>query len=138
MSADLALQGAIVAALKTNSEMIAEFGGAPRIHDRVPDPPVFPYVVIKDIEELNLSTDCQGLWELFATVRVWSRAVGRVEARRIGGIAKGALSVVLPLPAPLVMKEKGAPESTHCIDGDRDGVTTQCIVRVRFLVAGPA
>lgn len=102
-----------------------------RVHDDVPEHPEFPYVSIGDENMIDDSNGCDAGWEVFSTVHVWSRAVGRVEAKtiladvaeRLGGIS--ALSGHSLIDTSI---------ETSRIFRDPDGLTTHGVVSVKFIV----
>lgn len=86
MSADLALQGAVVAALKAGVPAVAG-----RVFDRVPPDAVFPYVNVAGWQIVRDDAECIEAVEVYFDVHVWSRAVGRVEASAIATAVARAL-----------------------------------------------
>jgi hypothetical protein len=82
----LALQGAIVAALKA-----ADTEVGPRVYDHVPPDRVFPYVAIDGGQVLSDEATCSAGSEIFVNINVWSRAVGFPETCRISGQIREAL-----------------------------------------------
>ena len=139
-----ALQRAVFAKLTADDGMRAAFGGdAPRVYDAVP-PPLpsetdaayqrrlrFPYVTIGDDEIIDDSTSCATAYEAAVTVHVWSRAVGRIEAKRIAGAVRDALDAALLLDCHVVTEH--AHRSTRFVR-DPDGVTTHAVVELRYLI----
>jgi len=81
----LPLQAAIVKALKEDAQLIGLIGG--RVYDRVPDPPVAPYITVGDMQVVDDSNPCQSLAEYSGLVDCWSEAVGYPEVKRIGAAA---------------------------------------------------
>lgn len=90
MSAELALQGAIVAALKAvPALMAAPLGG--RILDRVTLGQARPYLHLRSFQGVDDGSDCVDGMEIFADLDVWSESVGKPEASRIAGLVRDAL-----------------------------------------------
>jgi hypothetical protein len=90
----LALQGYMRTALGASTELAALVGT--RIYDRVPSPPVFPYIVIGLTQGIDQSVACLTDWEVFAQLDIWSRAVGFPEAKRIACECDEALAARYP------------------------------------------
>lgn len=124
----LALQGAIVAALKSGTPVA---GG--RVYDRVPGPPpTFPYVSVGNWQVVGDNNDCFNASEVFAVMDVWSRAVGKPEARQIAATVRDRMIQPLSLPGFQITE---IDPNTSIIDvGDPDGLTTHLRVEVRYLI----
>lgn len=105
MSAELALQGAIVAALKAVPALMA----APlrgRILDRVNLGQARPYLHLRSFQGVDDGSDCVDGLEIFADLDVWSENVGKPEASRIAGTVRDALhEQPLELAAPWSLVE---------------------------------
>jgi hypothetical protein len=120
------VQGAIVAAL---SVAPAIAGG--RIHDRVPESPVFPYVSIGAEQAIDDSNSCGDGWEVFSDVHVWSRAVGYVEAKRLVAQAVDRIKTITAISGfTLVAIEV---EDTR-VFRDPDGLTSHGVVSTKFII----
>lgn len=91
---ETAFQAAVVAALKSDAALIAEYGGTPRVYDRFPaqESRAYPDIGISEVQVVDLEDDCHLMSEVFQTTHIWSRAIGQVEAKRIGGIVRVALN----------------------------------------------
>jgi len=136
----LAVQGAIYAALSEPGSPVAPFVEG-RIYDRVPpDPPGsgrarFPYITIGEAVTADAGADCVDGEDVTVTLHVWSRAVGSVEAKRIGGAVKQALDrAELSIGTGFALVEiqwLGAQYLT-----DPDGLTTHGTITVLALVEG--
>lgn len=135
----LALQGAIVAALKDSAPVTAFI--SQRVYDRVPAPvppatePTYPYVTIGNDQVLGAHAEClEGSVEIFATIDVWSRAVGKVEAKQISGaivtLLNGSTALTLDSAYRLVLIEH---DSTRHLD-DPDGLTSHSVVTFHALI----
>lgn len=135
----VALQGAINTALKADADLIAHFGGVPRIYDKVPDEPVFPYIRIGDDQPIPIPIGCGSAWEIYSTVHVWTQPEpdaamkGKVEAKNIAWLieqtfeTEGAVT-----PVGYVVKSR-TMQTTRVMD-DPDGVSIHGVVTCRFLV----
>ncbi|ACL57569.1 DUF3168 domain-containing protein [Methylobacterium nodulans] len=103
MSAELALQGALVAALKTSPAGAAVSG---RVYDRIPAKTDLPYLHLRSFQAVDDRADCVEGLEVYADLDVWSDAVGKPEASRIAGLVRDALHLApLTLAAPWVLLE---------------------------------
>lgn len=85
----LALQAAIVGALKADSGLLALVGT--RVYDEVPVSPAFPYVTLGPVQVLPDKADCIDGVEIFPQIDAWSRTRGSPEAKRIGAAIVAAL-----------------------------------------------
>lgn len=81
MSAALALQQAVYAALAANAAIMDIAGQPPRVFDHVPRGTTFPYIVIGDDKETDWSTATEKGSEHLLTIHVWSRSPGLKELR---------------------------------------------------------
>lgn len=131
MSAELALQGAIVAALRAVPALMA----APlqgRILDRVTLGQARPYLHLRSFQGVDDGSDCVDGLEIFADLDVWSEGVGKPEASRIAGIVREALhEKPLPLGAPWSLVEIAHRDTT--ID-DSEGLLVRARMTFRALV----
>ncbi|HWA22328.1 MAG TPA: DUF3168 domain-containing protein [Caulobacterales bacterium] len=130
-----ALQKAIVAALRAGPELIEQFRGAtPRVYDSIPNPAVFPYIQVGEDQTLNDGEDdgeCLAGSEVFCTIHVWSRAVGKVEAKLICGAIREALSATLAVEGQRVVVSQFRDVR---ILTDPDGLTAHGVYTHRFLL----
>ena len=110
MSASWALQQAIYATLIASGDMQEVVGE--RVFDAPPRGAAFPYVVIGDDTESDWSTATEPGSEHQIAIHVWSRAIGRREARLVAEAVKDAL------------------------DGAELNVTGQALIDIRFLSVG--
>lgn len=122
----LALQGAIVAALK---QAPAVAGG--RVYDDVPPNPSFPYVSIGRWQSVGDDNSCHDATELFASVDVWSKAVGRPEARTLAALVKDRMDQEFTIAG---FKTTEAEFITIRDIGDPDGKTSHLVVEYRYLI----
>lgn len=79
-----ALQRAMYATLSGDAALQALATGGVKVFDRVSDDS-FPYIVIGEDVSSPDDMDCETWSEIFSTVRVYSRAVGKIEAKQIAG-----------------------------------------------------
>lgn len=77
----LPLQAAIVAALKADAALKVLIDG--RVFDDVPAGVTFPYISLGPDDPLDDPDTCVGGARTDCQINIWSRAVGRVEAKRI-------------------------------------------------------
>lgn len=120
------VQGALVAALKA-APAIA--GG--RIHDNVPESPVFPYLSIGSEQVIDDGNSCGDGWEVFSDVHVWSRAVGYVEAKQIMATAVDKIMAITTIGGFSLIAV--GVEDTR-VFRDPDGLTSHGVISVRFII----
>lgn len=89
--ASLALQKAIVAALKADAHLKVLIGDPPRIYDDPPRDAPFPYVTIGASTLADWDTSEAPGFEHAILLHAWSRYGGRREARLIQGALHAAL-----------------------------------------------
>lgn len=132
----LPVQAAVYAALTGSAALATAFGGPPRVFDRVPVDAAgrvtaaFPYVAIGEDQVTSEADACHDASSIFVTVHVWSRAVGKVEAKTIMAAAIDALDTPLaPTGFKVVtqMVESGPQHFT-----DADGLTSHSVVTLRY------
>jgi hypothetical protein len=125
----LAVQGAYVARLKSQITAVAS-----RVYDRAPQNVVFPFIQIGDIQTVEDGADCIDGTEVFVTLHVWSRAVGRVEARQVAASCRLALHEWLPdLTANGFRCVEHMHRDTRVME-DPDGLTSHGILNFRLLI----
>lgn len=128
----LSLQGALVATLKADPAVNALLAG--RIYDRVPTPPTFPYVTLGDDQIIGDGADClNGSVEIFAILHVFSRAVGKPEAKRISGAIVAAVNGTALNLHPDYVLNLIQHDSTRHLD-DPDGLTSHSVVTFHALI----
>lgn len=123
MSAEAALQRAIYATLAPAVSPV-------KVFDRVTSDE-YPRITIGDDQALGESYDCVEFTEIFARIHVWSRAVGKMEAKALAGQVRAALE-----SAPEVT---GYHVQTHEFRDvryleDPDGLTTHGAMTFRFVL----
>ncbi len=125
----LALQGAINTKLRADVAAVAG-----RVLDRVPANVVFPYIEIGDFQTVDDGAQCHDGVEVYATLHIWSRAVGQVEAKTIAGAVRGSLhEAPLSLGSAWQFIEIAHQDTRHL--KDPDGVTSHSVITFRALVA---
>lgn len=132
IDAQLPLQAAIVAAVKASTAMDALVGD--RIYDKVPtsSEPTFPYVEVRGMDSVDASDACHDGVEVFVDLNGWSRAVGTVEAKRIGA----ALALLLDTPLTVTGFEVITHEVVRCRTlKEDDGLTSRADVGLRYVLA---
>ena len=133
MSAELALQGALVAALKADAAVAAALAG--RVLDRVAEGQDRPYLHLREFQGVDDGADCADGFidalEVYIGLDVWSDAVGKPEASRIAGLVRRALHFApLALAAPWALLEIAHRET---VIGD-DGLLVRARLSFRALV----
>lgn len=125
----LALQGAIN--LKLRAEITAV---SARVFDEVPPNVAFPYVELGEFQTLDDGAQCLDAVEIFATLHVWSRSRGQVEAKQIGSAVRGALhDADLDLGDGWQFLEIAHQDTRYL--KDPDGRTSHGVLTFRALVA---
>lgn len=125
----LALQKGVYAALE------ATLGADAGVHDRVPLDPSgkvtakFPYVNIGEDQIVPDTDQCHDAFSAFVTIHVWSRAVGKVEAKSITARCVAALALNLPLTGFQVITWK-VSDIRHMTD--RDGLTSHSVATIHY------
>lgn len=125
-----ALQKAVYAALRASSAVtdLVET----RVWDQVEgQKAAFPYITIGDDDIIDDSNSCFDAFEVFVTVHVWSRDVGKVTAKRVGRAVRAALNVELLL-TEFVCTVWEHQSSRYFKDGD--GLTTHGVLTFRYLL----
>lgn len=131
MSASLALQKAIVAALLADTILTGIVGA--RVFDRVEPGTATPYVHLRQFQEVAEDNDCADAWEVFVDLDVWSNAVGKPEASRAASAIRDALhneDLTLDEPFALVSIRH---QDTQIGDGG-DGLLTRARLTFRALI----
>jgi hypothetical protein len=127
-SSSQALQAAIIARLSTDTALATALG-APRIHDHVPQPPTFPYVVLANLVTRPSDTSASSADDHALTFHTWSTADGRLETHTILAAIRVALD-----DATLTLTDHRLVQLT-CVSTEsrRDGAKVQGIARFRAL-----
>ena len=138
----LPVQAAVYAALPGSAAMAAAIGGAPRVFDRVPQDETgritaaFPYVAIGEDQVTSEADACHDASSIFVTVHVWSREVGKVEAKTIMAAVCQALDVKLTVAGFGVIGHAVETGPQHLTDVD--GLTSHSVVTFRYRLAPAA
>lgn len=130
MSASAELQKLVLDTLRTSQGVVSLIGQ--RIYDTVPSGAVQPYVSFGPVDVVEDGADCIESGEHTLQLDVWSRAVGKVEAKRIVDAIKTALH-----QRELTMQDNALVEMTvgfRSVIGDPDGLTSHGIVRVTAII----
>lgn len=131
----LALQGAIVTALKSSVSVRAVIGNPARIYDNVPSGAVFPYASLGSMQIINDSNDCGDQSDVFASVDCWSRAVGFPEVRSVAAAIAAVLANAVAVPGFRVVFQYVEDINYR---RDPDGLTSRATIGLRYsLVAVP-
>jgi hypothetical protein len=131
MSASLALQTALFAALAADASVQAALGDPPRLYDSVPRAPVFPYATLGGATETDWSTKTEAGSEHRFTLTVWSRASGHKESKDIAANLIDALDNATIAPESHTLIVLRFEDATHA--RETDGVTTRATLRYRAL-----
>lgn len=126
----LMLQAASIAALKNHAPLTTLIGQ--RLYDDVPPNPAFPYVTWEDDGTNDDSADCVVGSEIFFSLHIWSRAVGKPESKRIAGVIRALLD-----ENALSVTDYNLVTVNHRITRwlrDPDGLTKHGIVTFRALI----
>lgn len=125
----LALQIAINLRLRSQVGAVSN-----RVFDEVPQHVAFPYVELGEFQTLDDGAQCHDGMEVFATLHVWSRGAGQVEAKTIAGTVRGALHEAdLDLGAAWQFLEIAHQDTRYL--KDPDGRTSHAVLTFRALVA---
>lgn len=131
----LPLQAAIFARLNGSAELAAAMGGQVRFYDRAPERPPYPYGLIGLDETLDDGDTCHDGAVSFPTVDVFSKAVGKVEAKRIAAIVADLLDAEIEIEGHQVVTHK-IERIRHLATGD--GLTSHSQVVARYQTAPTA
>lgn len=130
----LPLQKAVFDAL--TAEAADDFG----VYDRVPtdaagrvQKATFPYAHIGEDHILSEADQCHDASSAFATVHVWSRAVGKVEAKQIMARVCRALDAILAIEGFGIVTHQVVDGPRHMTD--LDGLTSHSVVTIRYRMA---
>jgi hypothetical protein len=97
---DLALQQAIVTALRANSDLMAAIGS--RLYEDVPAVPLptFPYINVGETQELDNSVQFLQGSSFFVDIHVWTRTPGFVENKQLSNAVRTTLdNIDLVMPS---------------------------------------
>jgi hypothetical protein len=130
MDPTLAVQAAIVAALKADAPLAAMVGT--KIYDRVPPTVVPPYCALTGWQEIDQGTECMDASEVFFDVQCFSTAVGRPECAAIAAAVKKALNRVAPAVTAHTNVE--IQHNSTLYFTETDNLTSRAVVSFRALV----
>lgn len=123
----LALQGAIVAALKGNAVGVAD-----RVYDEAPTAPTFPYVTVGDDQVIGDDDECGDNSEVFVRIHGWSRATGYPEVKAIAALIRSTVKgATFALTGFTVVVTEF--QQTQFLQ-DPDGLTRHSVTEFRFLI----
>jgi hypothetical protein len=134
MSVAVALQKLIFDTLRAEAAVSAFVGL--RVYDRVPAEPSFPYLSFGAYDFVSDDSDCIDAGEHILQVDVWSRAVGRVQAKQITDSVRRALHGLDADMGPYGLVEMRVDFAQ--VIGDPDGLTSHGIVTVTAMIEEPA
>lgn len=126
-----ALQRAMFATLSGDATLQALVSGGVKVFDRVSDNS-FPYIVIGEDRSTPDDMECETWTEIFSTVRVYSRAVGKIEAKRIAGRVRYLLDASNGFTLTGFTLKAGHCTSIN-IHTHEDGLTNQAELNFRYL-----
>lgn len=126
----LALQKAVVAALKADAALQGLVGG--RVFDRVPGDAAYPYVSLGDETVVDDGDQCHAGAETSLTLDVWSDEVGRVQAKQIAARVAAVLDAELAVDGHQVVVH--AIEQVRHFPGTPDLIAHSAVV-VRYVTA---
>jgi hypothetical protein len=127
-SSALALHDAILAALTTDTTLVAQLGAA-RVFDQDPKPPPYPYIVLGQTSTRDADADVVPSDEHIVTLQVWSRARGRHEVQTIVAAIRAALhDAALSLAGHRLINLRHEFSEAR---RDADGITFRGLARFR-------
>jgi hypothetical protein len=137
-----ALQKALFATLRADPQLIAFFKGPPRIYDKVPVDDAtgqvtatFPFVHLGEDDASDDGDGCEDGAETHFTLHIWSRAVGKLEARDLADlVARAADADIDPEGHAIVVHQIVRARDIDAGDGGR---STHRIVVPRYVTATP-
>lgn len=138
----LAIQGALVAALKADTSLKALAGNPVRVYDRVPENPVYPYLRVGPGQSVGDDNPCFNSTEVNASVDVFSTKPGFPECKRIAAHVRRVMKQEFTLndegspPAPAFLLVEAEFVTTRYLDSP-DGLTSHAVVEFRYLVDHP-
>ncbi len=132
LSPALPLQKAMYDALSTDPDLVGFLSGPVEIFDRVKDD-VFPFIRIGEDREAPSDSECGSFTEIFSTVRIYSRAVGKVQAKRLAQRVRFILVKENDFSVDGFKVLNGYCESVS-YEEHADGLTTQAILNFRYQI----
>ena len=126
----IAVQRAVVLALKSSAALQKLIGVPARVYDRVPPGASLPYVTIGEDEVRDNSAEDMDGAEVTAMVHVWS-ADSKAAAKAIAAAAVVAVAMELDLSPDGQRCTSALVESLHHLSGP-DGETFHSVVSVTY------
>lgn len=127
IDAQLPLQAAAVAALKTHPEVAAIIAG--RVYDRAPSSPGTSYITLGAAQSVDDSDGCHSLVTCYLDIDCWSQAVGFPEVKRLGAAAAKALTADLTVVGFRIIIRR---VEQILYRREPDGLTSRAILRLRY------
>ncbi|MBD9372112.1 DUF3168 domain-containing protein [Rhizobium sp. ARZ01] len=140
MSVAVELQKMVFAALKADASVSSLIGG--RVYDRIPTgtngkvTATFPHVGFGPYDFVSDDADCITAGEHTLQIDIWSRAVGRGEAKQITDAVRRALHGYEADMGVYRLVEMRTDFAR--VIGDPDGLTSHGIVTVTAVIEEPA
>lgn len=138
----LAIQGALVAALKADASLKALVSDPVRVYDRVPENPTYPYLRVGPGQTTGDDNSCWNASEVFASVDVFSTEPGFPQCKRIAAHVRRVMKQEFVLndegspPAPAFLLVEAEFITDRFLDSP-DGLTSHAVVEFRYLVDHP-
>ncbi|RWX28956.1 DUF3168 domain-containing protein [Rhizobium leguminosarum] len=123
-SADLELQGAIVARLKADAPLTALLQG--RVYDQPPTPATYPYFTIGEAQFLRDDATCVSGGQVYLTMHAWSQQVGFPEVKRVADAVVESLHLAnMSLPTNRLIS---IMHRQTRVFRDADGLTSHAVI----------
>ncbi|MDI7923403.1 DUF3168 domain-containing protein [Ferirhizobium litorale] len=130
-SAELELQGAMVARLKADAPLTSLISG--RVYDQPPadlngvvPAATYPYVTLGEAQTIRDDATCVRGGEIYLTLHAWSRAVGFPEVKRIADAVADSLH---DAPLALATNRLNSIEYRQTrVFRDPDGITSHAVI----------
>ncbi|HEX2592539.1 MAG TPA: DUF3168 domain-containing protein [Rhizomicrobium sp.] len=129
MTAAIALQTALFAALSADTDVQAALGTPPRIYDSVPRAPTFPYATLGDATEAPWNTKTEQGTEHRLALTLWSRASGHKESKEIAATLIDTIDHATIAPEAHTLVNLTFTDGTHGLEPD--GVTYRTTLHYR-------
>ena len=121
--------------------LMAAAGVPPRVYDDIPKGPggkitaEFPFVQLGEVQVVSDADQCHDPCTAWTTTHVWSRAVGKVEAKTIMAACLLALDAALSVQGFLTIGHF-VEDVRHLTDPD--GVTSHSVATTRYRLSPAA
>lgn len=127
-----ALQKAMFDAFTGSGALATAMGGTVRAFDRVDPAYQYPYITFADLEVGDNGNTCEAdMYEAFATVHVWSSAVGQVEVKNISEAVREIMTVPFAVFGWMITAAEFS-NARHFADVDR--LKSHSVLTFRFLL----